>query len=174
MYERGTRLLISHSRSSKVKKYTNDRFGAVYDLPLGSKIQPGSTRAPRAANQRSRCSRWSSKVLRVLAVAVSFQRVVHSAPAVNALSPNTQSFAGDRMDTHKNAPLTPKGREAAQMASMVCWIVPLAPIHCQAQPPWSRVPRSGRCADSTTRASRSPPRLRYRQRPSRASCASSG
>src|SRR5207249_4921544 len=27
-------------------------------------------------------------------------------------SPNHQRFAEDRMDTHKNAPLTPKGREA--------------------------------------------------------------
>src|ERR1700754_2443623 len=32
------------------------------------------------------------------------------------MSPNTQRFAEDRMDTHKNARLTPKGREGMVLA----------------------------------------------------------
>jgi hypothetical protein len=42
---------------------------------------------------------------------VNFQEVVHSAQAVNADVAEPQRFAEDRMDTHKNARLTPKGRE---------------------------------------------------------------
>jgi transposase InsO family protein len=42
---------------------------------------------------------------------VNFQEVVHSVPAVNADVAKTKRFAEDRMDTHKNARLTPKGRE---------------------------------------------------------------
>jgi transposase InsO family protein len=42
---------------------------------------------------------------------VSFQEVVHSALAVNADVAKQKRFAEDRMDTHKNACLTPKGRE---------------------------------------------------------------
>src|SRR5215813_12227940 len=45
------------------------------------------------------------------ALAVNFQEVVHSAQAVNADVAKPQRFAEDRMDTHKNARLTPKGRE---------------------------------------------------------------
>jgi transposase InsO family protein len=45
------------------------------------------------------------------ALDVSFQEVVHSAQAVNADVAKPQRFAEDRMDTHKNARLTPKGRE---------------------------------------------------------------
>jgi hypothetical protein len=43
---------------------------------------------------------------------VNFQEVVHSALIVNAEVAKHQRFAENRMDTHKNAPLTPKGREA--------------------------------------------------------------
>jgi hypothetical protein len=43
---------------------------------------------------------------------VNFQEVVHSVQAVNADVAKQQRFAEGRMDTHKNAPLTPKGREA--------------------------------------------------------------
>src|ERR1700730_10120658 len=46
------------------------------------------------------------------ALAVNFQEVVHSALNVNAEVAKSQRFAENRMDTHKNAPLTPKGREA--------------------------------------------------------------
>jgi transposase InsO family protein/DNA-binding transcriptional regulator YiaG len=42
---------------------------------------------------------------------VSFQEVVHSALTVNADVAKQKRFAEDRMDTHKNACLTPKGRE---------------------------------------------------------------
>src|SRR5262245_21864520 len=42
---------------------------------------------------------------------LSFQEVVHWARAMNAEVAKHQRFAEDRMDTHKNAPLTPKGRE---------------------------------------------------------------
>ena len=45
------------------------------------------------------------------ALDVSFQEVVHSVWTVNAEVAKHQRFAGDRMDTHKNAPLTPRGRE---------------------------------------------------------------
>src|SRR5262249_49144245 len=45
------------------------------------------------------------------ALDVNFQEVVHSAQAVNADVAKPQRFAEDRMDTHKNARLTPKGRE---------------------------------------------------------------
>jgi len=45
------------------------------------------------------------------ALAVNFQEVVHSAQIVNADVATTKRFAEDRMDTHKNARLTPKGRE---------------------------------------------------------------
>ena len=43
---------------------------------------------------------------------MNFQEVVHSVRTVNAEVAKHQQFAEDRMDTHKNAPLTPKGREA--------------------------------------------------------------
>ena len=46
------------------------------------------------------------------ALAVSFQEVVHSALAGNSEVAKHQRFAENRMDTHKNAPMTPKGREA--------------------------------------------------------------
>jgi transposase InsO family protein len=49
---------------------------------------------------------------------VNFQEVVHSALAVNADVAKQKRFAEDRMDTHKNARLTPKGRE-----EMVCAVV---------------------------------------------------
>jgi hypothetical protein len=39
---------------------------------------------------------------------VSFQEVVHSAPTVNADVAKHTVIRGGRMDTHKNAPLTPK------------------------------------------------------------------
>src|SRR5215472_10137378 len=42
---------------------------------------------------------------------VNFQEVVHSVLAVNAEVAKQQRFAENRMDTHKNARLTPKGRE---------------------------------------------------------------
>jgi transposase InsO family protein len=42
---------------------------------------------------------------------VNFQEVVHSALTVNAEVAKRQRFAENRMDTHKNAHLTPKGRE---------------------------------------------------------------
>src|SRR5262245_41224680 len=45
------------------------------------------------------------------ALGVSFQEVVHSIPTGNAEVAKHQRFAEDRMDTHKNARLTPKGRE---------------------------------------------------------------
>src|SRR2546428_11410360 len=44
-------------------------------------------------------------------LAVNFQEVVHSIPTGNADVAKPQRFAEDRMDTHKNARLTPKGRE---------------------------------------------------------------
>jgi transposase InsO family protein len=43
---------------------------------------------------------------------VNFQEVVHSIQAVNADVAKQKRFAENRMDTHKNAHLTPKGREA--------------------------------------------------------------
>jgi len=43
---------------------------------------------------------------------VAFQEVVHSALTGNSEVAKHQRFAENRMDTHKNAPLTPKGREA--------------------------------------------------------------
>jgi transposase InsO family protein len=46
------------------------------------------------------------------ALDVSFQEVVHSALTGNSEVAKHQRFAENRMDTHKNAPLTPKGREA--------------------------------------------------------------
>src|SRR5207248_8359442 len=46
------------------------------------------------------------------ALAVNFQEVVHSALTGNADVAKPQRFAEDRMDIHKNARLTPKGREA--------------------------------------------------------------
>jgi transposase InsO family protein len=42
---------------------------------------------------------------------VNFQEVVHSVPAGNADVARQKRFAEDRMDTHKNARLTSKGRE---------------------------------------------------------------
>jgi transposase-like protein len=44
-------------------------------------------------------------------LAVTFQEVVHSIRTGNADVAKPQRFAEDRMDTHKNARLTPKGRE---------------------------------------------------------------
>jgi leucine-zipper of insertion element IS481 len=56
--------------------------------------------------------RASHELLLAPRLDVTFQEVVHSAQAVNADVGKQQRFAEDRMDTHKNAPLTPKGREA--------------------------------------------------------------
>jgi hypothetical protein len=36
------------------------------------------------------------------------------------MSANVSDFAEDRMDTHKNAPLTPKGRETMVRTVMGC------------------------------------------------------
>src|SRR5256884_2199334 len=47
----------------------------------------------------------------VCCLAVNFQEVVHSIQTGNADVAKPQRFAEDRMDTHKNARLTPKGRE---------------------------------------------------------------
>ena len=52
-----------------------------------------------------------SRICFCFALAVNFQEVVHSAQIVNADVATTKRFAEDRMDTHKNARLTPKGRE---------------------------------------------------------------
>jgi transposase InsO family protein len=49
---------------------------------------------------------------------VNFQEVVHSAQARNADVARQKRFAEDRMDTHKNAHLTPKGREQMVRAVM--------------------------------------------------------
>lgn len=43
---------------------------------------------------------------------MNFQEVVHSVLTVNAEVAKQKRFAEDRMDSHKNARLTPKGREA--------------------------------------------------------------
>ena len=43
---------------------------------------------------------------------MNFQEVVHSVLTGNADVAKQKQFAEDRMDTHKNARLTPKGREA--------------------------------------------------------------
>src|SRR5262245_53784012 len=43
---------------------------------------------------------------------VNVQEVVHSALTGNSEVAKHQRFAENRMNTHKNAPLTPKGREA--------------------------------------------------------------
>src|ERR1700709_1594644 len=45
-------------------------------------------------------------------LAVVFQEVVHSALTGNSEVAKHQRFAENRMDSHKNAALTPKGREA--------------------------------------------------------------
>ena len=42
---------------------------------------------------------------------MNFQEVVHSVLTGNADVAKQKRFAEDRMDTHKNARLTPKGRE---------------------------------------------------------------
>ena len=42
---------------------------------------------------------------------MNFREVVHSVRTGNADVAKPQRFAEDRMDTHKNARLTPKGRE---------------------------------------------------------------
>src|SRR5262245_47088993 len=48
---------------------------------------------------------------RIAELAVNFREVVHSVRTGNADVAKPQRFAEDRMDTHKNARLTPKGRE---------------------------------------------------------------
>src|SRR2546430_3110440 len=50
-------------------------------------------------------------VTSVVGLDVNFQEVVHSIRTGNADVAKPQRFAEDRMDTHKNARLTPKGRE---------------------------------------------------------------
>src|SRR5262249_24419901 len=64
------------------------------------RLRRGRARRPRPAAAR-----------RDRALDVNFQEVVHSAQVVNAEVAKHQRFAEDRMDTHKNARLTPKGRE---------------------------------------------------------------
>ncbi len=57
--------------------------------------------------------RWTQQgQARFGALDVGFQEVVHSALTGNSEVAKHQRFAENRMDTHKNAPLTPKGREA--------------------------------------------------------------
>src|ERR1700744_5261627 len=50
--------------------------------------------------------------MEIQGLGVSFQEVVHSALTGNSEVAKHQRFAENRMDTHKNALLTPKGREA--------------------------------------------------------------
>jgi DNA-binding NarL/FixJ family response regulator len=51
---------------------------------------------------------------------VNFQEVVHSALAGNAAVARHKRFAEDRMDSHKNARLTPKDREQMVLAVVDC------------------------------------------------------
>jgi hypothetical protein len=67
------------------------------------------------------------------ALAVSFQEVVHSVWTVNAEVAKRQRFAEDQMDTHKNVPLTPKGREMMVRAGVVDGL-PKAKAACRFNP----------------------------------------
>src|ERR1700741_769192 len=58
----------------------------------------------------ARLSRLRKSQIKGLLV-VNFREVVHSVRTGNADVAKPQRFAEDRMDTHKNARLTPKGRE---------------------------------------------------------------
>jgi hypothetical protein len=49
--------------------------------------------------------------------AVGFQRADHSAQALNVEVAKSRCFAQNRMATHKNAPLSPKGRGAIRPVS---------------------------------------------------------
>ena len=49
--------------------------------------------------------------MRLSALDVSFQEAVHSVSFVNTEVAKRRRFAGNRMDAHKNAPLTPRGRD---------------------------------------------------------------
>jgi hypothetical protein len=55
---------------------------------------------------------------------VNFQEVVHSAQTENADVGKQKRFAEDRMDTHKNARLTPKGREEMVRAVVEGGLIP--------------------------------------------------
>jgi hypothetical protein len=68
-------------------------------MPLAVSIDPA---APSSAS-------GAASGLRLV---VSFQEVVHSALTGNSEVAKHLRFAENRMDTHKNAPLTPRGREA--------------------------------------------------------------
>jgi transposase InsO family protein len=111
-----------------VSSYGQDERGLAISwqgtLALGSQPKPDTDIAARAEDERhqpvhigsplhatdaDRIRRRPMKLAQRLVV--SFQEVVHSALAVNADVAKQKRFAEDRMDTHKNACLTPKGRE---------------------------------------------------------------
>src|SRR5262249_39099570 len=80
-----------------------------------SAVRAGSSRSNRWQRPR-RCKTRSTISLRTVTecmswLAVNFREVVHSVRTGNADVAKPQRFAEDRMDTHKNARLTPKGRE---------------------------------------------------------------
>jgi transposase InsO family protein len=68
---------------------------------------------------------------------VKFQEVVHSILAGKADVAKQKRFAEDRMDTHKNARLTPKGRE-----EMVCAVVDKGLSKAQAARRYNTTPKS--------------------------------
>src|SRR5215472_7041479 len=71
------------------------------------------SRGGRSAEKRSGATAPVGRIMTRYArrLAVNFREVVHSVRTGDADVGKPQRFAEDRMDTHKNARLTPKGRE---------------------------------------------------------------
>src|SRR5262249_40658980 len=67
--------------------------------------------ALRSRKALSGTRRSTSRATSCESLAVNFREVVHSVRTGNADVAKPHRFAEDRMDTHKNARLTPKGRE---------------------------------------------------------------
>src|ERR1700730_4832751 len=88
--------------------FARSRRSSEYGLAITPSFQ--KTRAPDSLIHRPLGIPDSTST--GCALAVNFQEVVHSALIVNAEVAKHQRFAENRMDTHKNAPLTPKGPEA--------------------------------------------------------------
>src|SRR5262249_21737068 len=91
---------VSQTFSSLLRRERTRRKAAA---PSGAPITKGWIPMTTVVASRAGSARAS--------LAVNFREVVHSVRTGNADVAKPQRFAEDRMDTHKNARLTPKGRE---------------------------------------------------------------
>ena len=95
----------------ELKKF-RDRVRRAEAREIYARTRP--SRIPRILRARSRLRAAHIFVTSVEALGLSFREIVHSDLTGNSEVAKHRQFSEDRMDTHKNAPLTPKGREAME------------------------------------------------------------